>query len=136
MRRRRPVYSQNQEVSEMVCYSGYLFKIVNFTALYRLKEPLFKRVSVCNICGRSRPNYNVPLFGENLVDQYCHGYDVQRGGERRVGGVGGGWLAGWLTGWLTGWLAGSLAGWLLIEGWLLISRLHTAEGVGRNGIDS
>lgn len=29
-------------------------------------EPLFNRVSVCNICGRSIPNYNVPLLGENL----------------------------------------------------------------------
>jgi len=47
-----------------------------------------------------------------LFDQYCHGYDVQRGGERRVGGVGGGWLAGWLDGWLAGRPAGWLAGWL------------------------
>jgi hypothetical protein len=41
-------------------------------------------------------------------------------------------MAGWLDGWMAGWSAGGLT-----EGWLLISRLHTAEGVeGRSGSDS
>lgn len=36
---------------------------------------------------------------------------------------------------MVGWLAGRSAGGL-IEGLLLISQLHTVEGVGRNGSDS
>lgn len=49
------------------------------------------------------------------VDQYCHGYDVQRGGERREE------ASRWrLAGWLAGWRERGL-----VEGWLLIFRLHT-----------